>query len=165
MGSSSVTSTHIPITLCHRIANRQITIFTVHVVCSRSWIISQPNAEVLYFNGCCFVDLFQRNNFAGGFLEFFQLTQEIPKTGLCHNVVGCKNSHLVQRRLWLLLCWQFAANHFIFFQLENKRVRLKLTIIRFVIILELFRFRQNLLSSEIKLYLCTKTEDKREKMN
>lgn len=119
MGTGSVTGTHIAVALCDSVANGQITVFAVHVVCARTRIVTQPNAEVLDLARRTLVDLFQRNDFTGGLLELLQLAQEIPETGLGNNVVRSEDSHLVQRSAWLLLGGQLTADDFIFLQLKN----------------------------------------------
>lgn len=95
MSTSTMASAHITVTLCNSITNSQITIFTIHIVCAGTWIVTQPDTEILDFGWWSFVYLFQWNDFTRRLLEFFQLSQEIPETGFGHNVVWCKNSHLV----------------------------------------------------------------------
>ena len=76
-----MTSSHISITLSDSGRNGQITVFTIHVVGSGTRVISEPNTEILDFQRFLLVDLFNTDDFAGSFLEFPQLTQEIPETG------------------------------------------------------------------------------------
>ena len=118
MGTSTMTSTHIAIALCHGITDSQITVFTVHVVSAGTRVITQPDAEIFDLNGRCLVDLFQADNLTGGLLELFQLAQEVPETGLGDNAIGSKDSHFVERSRGLLLCWQLAANDLVFLQLQ-----------------------------------------------
>lgn len=118
MGSSTVTSSHIAIALSYSSANRQVTVFAVHVMRTWTRIITQPNAEVLDFRRCCFVDLLQWNNLTGGLLELLQLTQKVPETWFGHNVVRSEYSHFVERRVRLLFGHQFAADHLVFSQLK-----------------------------------------------
>ena len=43
-------------------------------------IVSEPDSKVLNFHWFLFSDFFNTDNLAGSFLEFPQLTQEIPKS-------------------------------------------------------------------------------------
>lgn len=110
VGTGTMTSTHVTVALCNGTTDRQVTVFAVHVVCARTGVVTQPDAKVLDLNWRCLVHLLQGHNFAGGLLELLQLTQKVPETGFGDNVVGSEDAHLVQRRLWLLLAWQLAAN-------------------------------------------------------
>ena len=51
----------------------------VHVVCSRSGVISEPDTEVLDFQRVLLLDLLARHDLSGGLLELTKLTKEIPK--------------------------------------------------------------------------------------
>jgi len=64
--------------------------------------------------------LFDVDNFACAALELAQLTKEIPKPGLGHNIVGGENPHFVQRGGHLLSGGQFPADHLKFLQLESQ---------------------------------------------
>lgn len=50
MGTSTMTSTHITVTLCDSTTNSQVTVFTVHVVGTGTGIVTQPDAKVLNFD-------------------------------------------------------------------------------------------------------------------
>lgn len=114
VGTGTMTSAHVTVALCNGTTDRQVTVLAVHVVCARTGIITQPDAKVLDFDWRCLVYLLQGDNLASGLLELLQLAQEVPETGFGDNVVGSEDTHLVQRRLWLLLAWQLAANDLVF---------------------------------------------------
>lgn len=118
VGTSTMTGTHITVTLCDSTTNSQVTVFTVHVVGTGTGIVTQPDTEILNFDGRGFVHLFDGDDFTGGLLEFLQLTQEIPETGFGNNVVGGKDSHLVERSLRFLLGGHFTADNLVFLQLK-----------------------------------------------
>ena len=80
VGTGSVTGSHIPVAGSHGGRNCQVTVFTVHVVGTRPRIVSEPDSKVLDFKWFLFSDFFNADNLASGFLEFPQLTQEIPKS-------------------------------------------------------------------------------------
>lgn len=115
--ASTMTSAHIPVALRDGITNGQITVFAVHVVRTRTRIVTQPDAKVLDLGRRTLVDLLDVDDFAGGLLELLQLTQEVPETRLGDNAIGRKDSHLVERSGGLLLCRQLAADHLVFLQL------------------------------------------------
>lgn len=54
MCSRTMTCTHVSVTLGYCSTDREISIFPVHVVCTRSRVVSQPYSKVLYFNRCFF---------------------------------------------------------------------------------------------------------------
>lgn len=114
VGTGTMTSAHVAVALCYGTTDRQVTVLAVHVVCARTGIVTQPDAKVLDFDWRCLVNLLQGDNLASGLLELLQLAQEVPETGFGNNVVGSEDTHLVQRRLWLLLAWQLAANDLVF---------------------------------------------------
>ena len=87
MGSGTVTSSHIAIALCNCSRYSQITVFSVHVVSTRTRIVAQPYSKILDFQWFLFPDFFNRDNFASGFLEFPQLTKEIPEAEKMLNFV------------------------------------------------------------------------------
>merc|ERR1719281_1774671 len=68
-------------------------------------LLNKRSAGLASFNGL------NTDNFAGSFLEFPQLTQEIPKSRFGDNRVWSENSHTVQRSLGFILRWQFTANN------------------------------------------------------
>lgn len=120
MGTGTMASSHIPIALGDCVSDGQITVLSVHVVGSRTGIVTQPDAEVLDPDGSALVDLLDRHDLTGGLLELLQLTQEIPETGLGDDVVGSEDSHLVERSGRLLLGGQLAPDDFIFLQLKRE---------------------------------------------
>ena len=50
MSSCAMTSSHVSVALGHSTTDRQITVFTVHVVGTRSGVIPQPDSKVLDLN-------------------------------------------------------------------------------------------------------------------
>lgn len=56
----------------------------------------------------------QADDLSVGLLDLAELHQEVPKTRLCDNSVGCKDSHPVQLWRGVGLGWQMAANDLVF---------------------------------------------------
>lgn len=115
-----MTSTHISVALSNSTGHTQVAVLPVHVVGARTRVVTQPDTEVLDFNRCLLVDGFHVDNFSGGLLELTQLSQEVPETRLGHDLVGREDAHFVQRSSLLLLCGQFAPDHFELLQLKHK---------------------------------------------
>lgn len=109
---------HVTVALSDCTTDCQVAVFTVHVVCSRARIITQPDAEVLDLQRRLLVLALDGDNLASCLLEFAQLTQEIPETGLGDDVVWCEDDHLEEGRIRLLLGRQFATDDLIFLQLK-----------------------------------------------
>lgn len=51
VSSRTMTRTHVSVALSHRAADRQVTVLTVHIVRTRTGVVSQPDSKVLYFDG------------------------------------------------------------------------------------------------------------------
>merc|ERR1719239_2085622 len=93
--SGPVPCSHVTVALRDGRVDGQVPVLAVHVVCSRTRVIPQPNTEVLDLEGLLLPDLFNRDNLSGGLLELPQLSQEVPKPGFCHNLVSGKDPHPV----------------------------------------------------------------------
>lgn len=115
---------HISIALSDCTSDGQVTVLTVHVVCTRTRIVTQPDAEILDLLGRALVLALDRDNLTGCLLEFAQLAEEIPEAGLGDNVVGCEDDHLEQRRVLLLFRWQLAADDLVFLELKREQARI-----------------------------------------
>jgi hypothetical protein len=55
--SSTVPSRHVLVESLNRIRSRHLAILLVHIVCARSRIVSDPNPEILHFQGSSLMDL------------------------------------------------------------------------------------------------------------
>jgi len=118
VGTGTVAGAHVAVALSDGTADGQVTVLAVHVVGARAGIVAQPDAEVLDLHGRRLVHLLDGHDLAGGLLELLQLAQEVPETGLGHDVVGSEDAHLVERRLGLLLAGQLAAHDLVLLQLQ-----------------------------------------------
>jgi len=74
---------------------RELTELLVHVVGARARVVADPDTEVLDFQGLLLVDLVDADNFTAGLLDFLQLPQEIPETGLCDDLIRRKDTHAI----------------------------------------------------------------------
>ena len=112
-------------TWCHSVGHWDISVFSVHIVATSSWIVPQPNAIIFHF--CIrfiLLNFSDVNNFPSWFLNLLQLSGEIPEPGFCHDFIGSKDCHLVQRRIGILRRWQFLADNSILTQLKNRKKQL-----------------------------------------
>jgi len=119
VSTCTMAGSHITVALSDSCRDSQITVLAVHVVSSRAGVITKPDTEVLDLQWGLLMNLLDADNFTSCFLEFTQLTQEIPETGLCNNVVWSKDPHAVQRRIGVLLGRQFASDDFEFLKLQK----------------------------------------------
>merc|ERR1719220_432896 len=104
-----MTSSHISITLSDSGRNGQITVFTIHVWVPERESYRSQIPKFLIFKGF-FSWISSTDDFAGSFLEFPQLTQEIPETRFSNDWAGSKDSHPVQWSLGLLFSRQFTSD-------------------------------------------------------
>lgn len=117
VGAGTVTRGHVAVALGDSTANGQITVLAVHVVGTGARIVAQPDAEVLHVQWSLLQDALDRDDLTGGLLELTQLPQEVPETGLGHDLVRCEDVHLEQRRVRILLRGQLAPDDLVFLQL------------------------------------------------
>jgi len=108
--TSTVTSSHILIEAFHRIRTGELAELLVHVVCTRARIISDPDTEDLNLQGLLLVNNIDTNNLSIGFLDFLQLTEEVPETRLRNDFIGRKDAHTVDLGGRLSLGGQMTAD-------------------------------------------------------
>lgn len=121
MCASTMAGSHISVALSDCTTNGQVTVLAVHVVGARTWVITQPDSEVLDLQRSLLVLALDGDDLTGCLLEFAQLTQEIPETRLGDDVIRCKDDHLEEWRVWLLLGRQLATDDLIFLQLKQAK--------------------------------------------
>lgn len=80
MGTSAMAGSHVTVALGDGTADGQVAVLAVHVVSSRTGIITQPDAEVLDLQWSLLVLALDGDNLTGCLLEFAQLAQEIPES-------------------------------------------------------------------------------------
>jgi hypothetical protein len=111
-----MSSRHILVQRLDSIGPRHLPVLLVHVVCARARIISDPDTEVLDLERTLLVDLVESDDLAVGLLDFSQLHQEVPESGLGHDIVGSKHSHAVEFGCWVGVSRQVAADDLIFLE-------------------------------------------------
>lgn len=104
--TSTVSTSHFLVALLNGTEEGVITILLVHVVSTRTRVVSQPDTVVLDF-GVSLVDLqksaiMQRNtylvdskNFTSTLLHLLKSVHEVPVTGLSSDSVGSEKTHSV----------------------------------------------------------------------
>lgn len=112
--SRSMSSCHILIQGLNGLSSAQCSVFLVHVVSSRSRIISDPDTKVLDLCGSFLVDLINRNDFTVCLLDSSQSSQEVPESRLGHYSIRGEDSHSVKFWFWFDLRRQPSADNLIF---------------------------------------------------
>jgi hypothetical protein len=106
----AMASAHIAIALSDGSSSGHITVLAVHVVMSRTRVITQPNAEVLDMSRSSLEHFFAGDNLSVGLLDTSQHAGEVPEARFCYNVVAGENLHLVQFRLGILLARKLTSD-------------------------------------------------------
>lgn len=112
--SRSVSGSHVLVQHLNSVGSRNISVLLVHVVGAGSRVVSDPDTEVLDLGGGLLGDLVDGDNLTGGLLDLLELGQEVPESGLGHNLVGGKDSHSVELLLGGSLGRQLSANNLVF---------------------------------------------------
>lgn len=97
--SGSVSSGQVLVHGFHGTDSGDVSVLLVHVVDTRSGLVSEPDTEGLDLGWSSLRDAADGNDLTGSLLGLVQLLQEVPVTRLGHNGVRSKDSHSEQ--LWL----------------------------------------------------------------
>jgi len=116
--TSAMTSTHVTVALSDSAGRRQVSVLSVHVVRATAGVIAKPDGKVLDLLWFLIKNLITRNNFAVSLFDVLEETNKIPESALGLDSVHCEDSHLIQRRVWILLAWQTSANDAVLFKLS-----------------------------------------------
>lgn len=114
--SSSVSSSQILVHGLNGTNSGNISVLLVHVVDTRSRLVSDPNTEGLDLGWGSLRDEVDGNNLTGSLLGLVQLLQEVPVTRLGNNSVRSENSHSEQLWLWHGLGRETTTNDLILVQ-------------------------------------------------
>jgi hypothetical protein len=114
--SSTMSGSHILIQCLDSIGAAQFSVLLVHVVSARARVVTNPDAKILDLERALLMDDIEGHNLASGFLDFSQLLEEIPESGLGNDGVGCENTHAVEFGGWVVVSWQMAANDLVFLE-------------------------------------------------
>lgn len=93
-----------------------ISVLLVHVVNSRSRLVSDPNTESLHLGRSGLGDHIHGHNLSRSLLGLVQLLQEVPVSGLGNDGVWSENSHSEQLWLWDGLGRKTTTNNLILVQ-------------------------------------------------
>lgn len=96
--TGTVASSHVRVQGLDGIGSGQLAVLLVHVVGTRSRIVSQPNTEVLDLLGVLLVDRLDADDLTSGLLDLLETTQEVPVTGLGDSLVRGEDGHPVHGR-------------------------------------------------------------------
>lgn len=130
--AGTVAGSHVGVEGLDGVDSGQLTVLLVHVVRTRSGVVSEPDTEVLDLLGVLLVDLryqsvwlftsfrkfatysLDADDLTGGLLDLSETTQEVPVTGLGDRLVGSEDGHAVHGGGRVGLGGQMAANDLIF---------------------------------------------------
>lgn len=107
-----MTRAHIPVGVGDSIGNGQFTVLAVHVVGAGSRVISEPNSVILYASiWVLLVNFLDFHYLTSSLLDLLELSQKVPKSRLCYNLILGIDGHAVHLRSWILVARQLAANN------------------------------------------------------
>lgn len=93
--AGTMPGSHVLVKAFDCISTGEVTELLVHVMGSRSRVVTQPNTEVLDLQRFCLMYNVDTNDFTTGFLDLLQLPEEIPESGFCNNFIRSKDAHAI----------------------------------------------------------------------
>jgi len=93
--SSTMPGSHILVEAPDGIRTCELTVFLVHVVCTRTRVVANPDTEVLDLQWLLFVNNIDTNDFTIGLFDLLQLSEEVPEPRLCDDLVRREDPHTV----------------------------------------------------------------------
>lgn len=131
--SSTMSSSHILIQRLNGQSTRHIAVFLVHIVCSGTRIITEPNSVILDSQGSFlrnlvplvgFIEsswrhLIHGNDFAAGLFDFSGLLQKVPETRFCDLGVGCKDAHSIELGSRVVFGGELAPNDLVLMETRH----------------------------------------------
>ena len=109
----TVTGSHFGVHLVNSTVKGNITIFTVHVVGTRTGVVTDGDTVVLNLGLLVFQDFFTLENFASGGLGLVKHSQKVPEAGNRNWLVLCKDLHTEDLWCGVLCSWAVTADNFI----------------------------------------------------
>ena len=109
--SGAVTTGHFIVQLAHSPCELNITEFAVHVVSSRTGIVTQPDSVVFDSVGVLFDQFNAVQNFTCGLLHLTELVHVVPELGFSNNTIWCEDDHAISLRVGVFLGGHVAADH------------------------------------------------------
>lgn len=97
--TSPVTGSHLGVHLLNSGGEGGVTVFLVHIVGTRSGVVSDPETEVLDVVGVLFVDLVNVDDLTVSLLNLLKLGHVVPETRTSNHAVGSEDSHSENLRL------------------------------------------------------------------
>ena len=111
--TTTVTSSHLVIKLSNSSRELQVTVLAVHVVGSRTRVVTEPDSVVLDGTGVLLDKLDAVKDLTSGLLHLTELTHEVPELGLGSDRVGGEDNHTVCLGVWVLLGGSLTADHLV----------------------------------------------------
>ena len=114
--SGSVSSSQILVHGLNGTDSGDVSVLLVHVVDTRSGLVSDPDTKGLHLGWGLLGDHIDRHNLTGSLLGLVQLLQEVPVTRLGHHSVRGEDSHSEQLWLWHVLGGETTADNLVLVQ-------------------------------------------------
>ena len=111
--SGTMSTGHLIVKLSDGTAKGEVSVLTVHIVSSRSGVISQPDTVVLDVSGVLLVDLDNVKDFSGRLLHLSELVHEIPVLGSSDDNVWGEDKHSVSLWVWELGGWCLSSDNLV----------------------------------------------------
>jgi len=105
---------HVLVEALDGICTRELAVLLVHVMCTRTRVVANPDTEVLDLQGLLFVNNINTNDFTIGLFDLLQLSEEVPEPRLCDDVVRRKDAHTVDFGSGLGLRGQMTPDDLVF---------------------------------------------------
>ena len=93
--TGTMTSSHFVVKLCNCTSDGKITVFTVHIMGTRTGLVTKPDSVILDDTGVLLNDFNTVEDFSSGLLHLTELVHVVPELGFSNNSVGCKDNHAV----------------------------------------------------------------------
>ena len=117
LGTDTVTSGHFLVKGSDGFSKRSATELLVHVVCTGTGVVTEPDTKVLDNIGLLFKELTDVYNFTVGSLQVVVSLDKVPEFRLCYQAIGSKDLHSVELALWVLLGRNSTSDHFVLVEL------------------------------------------------
>ena len=114
--TSPVPRRHILVQAPDCICAGKLTELLVHIVGAAARVVTDPDTEVLDFQGALLVDDVEADDLAVGLLDFLKLREEVPEARLGDDFVGREDAHAVELGRGLRLGGEMATDDLVFFE-------------------------------------------------
>lgn len=112
--AGTVAGGHVGVEGLDGICSGQLAVLLVHVVCTGTRVVSDPDTEVLDLEGVLLVEHLDADDLTSGLLDLLETTQEVPVSGLSDRLVRGEDGHAVEGGCRVSLGGQVAPDDLVF---------------------------------------------------